>query len=285
MELHSEKLKTTIENAVKVVGLIGVLFYLTGFIITSFYYGYYKVLAIDFVSLKYMLVGGFFYFLLLCTFGLYAFIYLGNKLGSYILKRDKIVSKIKRRIIRVLFTGTFVFMWSSLIFLFFIAIFNGDILNNAHYTVYLYFLLMVICFCGLMVSLQNNLKSTNNIEDDEDDEDLPNIVIPYVVSFSSIIMFGLLLFAYTFTVYNNIPESLGGGKFSQISFLIKDSETTRWMNIVLPLNDTISKSSHLLKYNLIKESSDAYYVLGKSTPIRVIFIPKRIIQAAIISDN
>lgn len=280
MELNSDKFKNTVENVVKTTGLLGILLYATGMIITCFEYAQYGITAIDFLSPRYILTGGVFYLYIVLALSLNVFIYLGSAGGKLSIDEKPQYSKSKQKFVRISHIGLFLLIWFFYVgwvsYWAFHKMFNSSVRLEL-----ILFSLAVIIVAAALIHFVSTFLKTNILKQENISVSEP-IANGYWMFFllTFIILYSVI---YTHNLYPLIPESLGGGRLSNISlFANKDNYTYEFKGI---LNLCDSTKQPVKRFPLIKETTFEYYLLLSDSSKTVIQIPKRIVQGAIIIED
>ena len=267
MDINLEKLKINIEGAPKIIASISAVFYFLGFLISILHYGKFGILAIDFLSAKYILIGG------LCV-GYTSFLIFG--VYSAILAKDEKAFKLKGSQSKysnsipdiIYFSILFVF---SIFFPLIVETFSY-MLNITYDGNYSWKTLLVMPVEASLIFLIMSEMGFINVRTLKPKDDLSVFDTKFFKSSFIIFCMAAYIFIYSHWIYSEIPTAFGGGKSNKISLLLKDDKGNRDLRKLLCTTDSLNNRTK--DVFLISETASDFYLKLPDTS-SVIILPKQ----------
>jgi hypothetical protein len=262
MDMDVKKLKVSIEGAPKIIASVSAIFYFLGFLISIIHYGKFGILAIDFLSAKYILVGGFcVWYTSFLIFG----VYFAEVIKE---KRELQGSKNKYSAYLPYFLTLLSF---SIVFTFSLSIVS-DMLNIPYDSNYTWKTIFGLPIGAGLIFIIMGVMGFINVRTAKPKDDLSVLDTKFFES--SIIMFCIAayIFVYSYFIYCEIPTAFGGGKSNKISVILKGDKDNRDLRKLLCSTDTLNNRTK--EAFLISETATDFY-LRLSDTSSLIILPKQ----------
>jgi len=284
MTTGGEAQKNPVDLAVKTFASFGGFLYVLGFLVSCLHYARYGILAIDFISPHYVLVGA------LCLGSFAIFLWLDHFAqlpmperreyeGKPWLARHACIAFWFIARISIYLLGFWVGIGMVGLALVFLAIAVGDELAfDTVWSIIVAPLLLMLVARGILylgTRVAEASWSKQLFLDREDRTESLTILLGCAVLVLTYISI------YTLFIHDCIPASIGGGKFGRIELFLSEHNANADLRTRLKLPQSGPARTRPLR--LVRETTDNYFLLLSYDPSKVLVLPKSATDGVIIT--
>jgi hypothetical protein len=266
----------------------GGILYFIGFIVSCLHYARYGVLAIDFVSPYYVLVGG----LCFASFAISIWI---DRFARVVARRSPAGHKWQRRhwllkraldvigFVAPIF-GYFAGVWGGILIvslpLIIVAAALGEEIgfSNSDLSILWQMTLLVLLARAAIFLGTAFAFPLKRMPFPGGNDDATELILSLV---GCALMLLVYISVYALCIHNRLPASIGGGKFTHVELYLSDDKPNAEIRRLLKLPESGPARTTVLP--LIRETSESYYLLTSQQPNKTLMLPRSAVSGSVIT--